>query len=78
MSRYKKLDGLTITESKEVYFFDLFINPFQVESFYETEVEFTNETGMRVSQPCCYLTTKSGENHNVLGSAEEIEKILEC
>lgn len=78
MSRYKKLDALTISESKEVFFFDLFINPFQVESFYETDVEFTNESGKREMHPCCYITTKSGSSHNVLGTSEEIIKQLEC
>lgn len=78
MSRYKRLKALTISEEREVFFFDLHINPFQVESFYDTEVEFTNEDGMRVTKVCCYMTTKSGERHYVLGSSKEMEKLLEC
>jgi len=78
MSRYKKLEGLTIGEHKEVFFFELYINPFQIESFYETEVEFTNEDEMRVVRVCCYITTKSGERHHVMGTAKQLINQLEC
>lgn len=78
MSRYKKLEGVTIGESKEVFFFELYINPFQIESFYETEIEFTNEDEMRVVRMCCFLITKSGERHHVMGTAKQLIKQLEC
>ena len=77
MSRYTKLEGVIISDDKEVFFFDLYLNPFQVESIYESEVSFYSGR-KKETRSCCHLIMKSGTTHDVLGSVGNIINLLEC
>ena len=79
MSRFISFESITIQKNGDTEFFDFMINPFQIESMYQTEVSYDCvESGERITEPCCYIMTKSGARHNVMGTLESVIKRLEC
>jgi hypothetical protein len=76
MGRFIKLNAYEITVDGEVVSFDLMINPFQIESYIETDLNFHDDVISQV-KPCIKLTTKSGIDHNILMNIGEFEKAIE-
>jgi hypothetical protein len=80
MSRFVKLEAVSVDEQDgSVSFYELRINPFQVESFYETDITYDSiETMERMTDRCCSITTKSGDKYTVMGNSDTIEQRLTC
>ena len=76
MGRFIKLNAYEITGEGEVVSFDLMINPFQIESYIETDLQFHEDMISQI-RSCVKFTTKSGIDHNVLMSLGEFERAIE-
>lgn len=76
MSRFIKLTSF-FYEDDLLYFNDLWINPFQIESYTETEVSYTDENGIGIERNGVNLVTKSGQEWGVLLSADEFAALVE-
>jgi hypothetical protein len=48
-----------------IWFNDLWINPFQIESFLETDITYTDPSGEQVETNGTKIYTKSGMEHDV-------------
>lgn len=60
-------------EDDMLFFHDLKINPFSIESYYETSIGWTNEDGEHLDGPAVKLFTKSGFDYDVRISLEDFE-----
>lgn len=79
MPRFVTLEAVSIDKSRNVTFYDFCLNPFQVESFYESEISYDNvDTLEAVTRVCCTLRTKSGAVHTILGDMDKMKAIVEC
>jgi hypothetical protein len=79
MSRFVLMEAVSIDKSKNVTFYDFYLNPFQIESFYESEVSYDRDDTLETeTKECCTLRTKSGAVHTVLLNTEEMKSIIEC
>lgn len=76
MSRFIKLTSF-FYEDDLLYFNDLWINPFQIESYTETEVSYTDENGIGIERNGVNIVTKSGQEWGVLLSADEFAALVE-
>ena len=73
--RFIKLPCYTTTDGM-VFFSDIFINPFQIESYYEVEISYKDESGIPVSKQGVKIATKSGLDHDIDLPIKEFENIL--
>jgi hypothetical protein len=73
MSRFTSIPTLTYTET-ESYVKNLWVNPFQIESFYEIEISYTDDNGNNVTCDGIRVLTKAGDEWDALLS---IDKFLE-
>ena len=55
-----------------IWFHDLYINPFQIESITETLVEYATPDGENVEHAGCTIVTKSGQEHDINMSPEDL------
>ena len=79
MPRFVTLEAVSIDKNKNVTFYDFCLNPFQVESFYESEISYDNVDSLdAVTQACCTIRTKSGAVHTILGDMDKMKSIVEC
>jgi hypothetical protein len=76
MSRFIKIPSF-FYEDNLLYFNDLWINPFQIESYIETDISYTDETGMHIDRTGVKLFTKGGLEWGVMMTIEEFERIIE-
>lgn len=76
MSRFIKLPGFFF-EDELLFFHDVWINPFQVESFICLDMSYTNEEGMNVEVNGSKLFTKSGVEYDINLPPEDLEKVLQ-
>jgi hypothetical protein len=76
MSRFIKIPSF-FYEDNLLYFNDLWINPFQIESYIETDISYTDETGMPIEITGVKLFTKGGLEWGVMMTIEEFERIIE-
>jgi hypothetical protein len=76
MSRFIKLPGFFF-EDELLFFHDLWINPFQVESFISLDISYTNDDGMNVEVNGSKIVTKSGVEYDVSLSPEDLIKVLQ-
>jgi hypothetical protein len=72
MSRFAKLEEFFVEEGR-LYFNELWINPFQIESFLPLEVSYINDTNEEVDMLATKIITKSGMEHNIKILPEELE-----
>lgn len=75
MSRFIKLPTYFYLED-ELYFGDLYINPFQIESFQEAKIEYIDENGIEISRDGVNVTTKSGIEHGLLVPLQEFLEVI--
>lgn len=75
MSRFIKLEAFFIEEGR-LYFFNLWVNPFQVESFMELTVNYTGEEGEDVEIVGTKIITKSGEEYDINMGPDSLESLL--
>lgn len=75
MSRFIKLPSLFFDDDL-MYFSDIWINPFQVESFVSLDISYTNEHGEEVDVYGTKIITKSGQEHDINLPVKEIERLL--
>lgn len=75
MSRFVKLPSF-FYENNLLYFNDLWINPFQIESYIETDMSYTDENGIDIERTAVKVYTKSGIEWGVLLTPEEFESVL--
>lgn len=75
MSRFIKLPSLFFDEDL-MYFSDIWINPFQVESFVSLDLSYTNELGEEVEVNGTKITTKSGDEHDINLPVKDVERLL--
>lgn len=76
MSRFIKLPTFFYLED-ELYFGDLYINPFQIESFQESKIEYIDENGIEISRDGVNITTKSGIEHGILMHVQEFIGLIQ-
>lgn len=76
MSRFIKLPSF-FYENNLLYFNDLWINPFQIESYIETDISYTDENGDHVDRNGVKIFTKGAMEWGVLLTIEEFQKIIE-
>jgi hypothetical protein len=76
MSRFIKIPSF-FYEDNLLYFNDLWINPFQVESYIETDISYTDDSGIPVERNGVKVFTKGGMEWGVLLTIEEFERIIE-
>lgn len=74
--RYIKIDSYFVEEGR-VYFCDLYINPFQIESFHETEISYTTDVGEAGMRGTTHIRTKSGEEHDIDMPIEQFAMLME-
>jgi hypothetical protein len=72
MSRFIKLPSF-FYEDNLLYFNDLWINPFQIESYTETEVSYTDENGIAIERTGVNIITRSGQEWGILLDVEQFE-----
>lgn len=58
-------------EDELIWFNDLYIIPFQIESFIETDVSYNTPDGESVDTTGVKIWTKSGREHDILLTLEE-------
>lgn len=75
MSRFVKLPSF-FYEDNLLYFNDLWINPFQIESYTETDIAYTDENGISIERNGVKLITKSGQEWGVLLTVEEFASVV--
>lgn len=63
-------------EDNLIWFSDLWINPFQIEFFVETDITYTSPEGEHVETNGTKIYTKSGMEHEVNLTIEEFLKLL--
>ena len=63
-------------EDSLIWFSDLWINPFQIESFVETDIRYTSPEGDEVETNGTKIFTKSGMEHEVNLTIEEFSKYI--
>lgn len=64
-------------EDELVYFADVYLNPFQIESFYQTALDYKNEDGDNISEEGVKLITKSGAEIEIRMPIDEFISSLE-
>ena len=57
-----------------IWFSDLWINPFQIESLVETDIKYTSPEGDEVETNGTKIFTKSGMEHDINMTTEELIK----
>jgi hypothetical protein len=62
--RYTKLESV-LSEEDGTIMYDLYLNPFCIESFYECHIEYTDPDGNQVERVGTIVTTKSGGEYTV-------------
>ena len=77
MARFLKLSSCSITEDGDIISFDLYINPFQIESFIESDLKYTDSIGTSISTPCISIVTKTGSEHCILMKINEFRNLVE-
>ncbi len=70
-SRFIELPAIEVDEIG-IKFYKLKINPFNIESFYETEIIFDDAKDIQA----CKLITKSGCEYDIDLSIDKLEEIL--
>lgn len=75
MSRFIKLEAFFVNEGR-LFFYDLWVNPFQVEAFMELTVNYIGEDNEDVELVATKFITKSGEEFDVNISPSEAEAKL--
>jgi hypothetical protein len=75
MSRFTKLDEFFVEDGR-LYFNDLWINPFQIESYLPLEVSYIDDNNQEVDMIATKIITKSGMEHNIKLLPEELEPKL--
>lgn len=75
MSRFIKLEAFFVNEGR-LFFYDLWVNPFQVEAFMELTVNYINEDNQDVEMVATKIITKSGEEYDVSLAPSEAEAKL--
>ena len=76
MSRFIKLPGFFF-EDELLFFHDLWINPFQVESFISLDISYTNDDGMNVEVNGSKIITRSGVEYDVNLPPEDLVTVLQ-
>jgi hypothetical protein len=76
MSRFIKIPSF-FYEDNLLYFNDLWINPFQIESYIETDISYTDDNGIHIERNGVKVFTKGGMEWGVLLTIEEFERIVE-
>jgi len=59
-----------------IWFHDLYINPFQIESFTENDITYTDPDGLQIVKNGSTIITKSGAEHDINLSPEELMPLL--
>jgi hypothetical protein len=59
-----------------IWFHDLYINPFQIESVTEIDITYTNPEGENVESKGSSIMTKSGNEHDINMSPEDLLLII--
>jgi hypothetical protein len=75
MSRFVKLPMFYFEEDL-MYFSEMWINPFQIESFVSLDLSYTNEFGVEVDVNGSRITTKSGLDYDINLTVRDLEKLL--
>lgn len=76
MSRFVRVPSF-FYEKDLLYFNDVWINPFQVESFIETDISYTDENGIHIERNGVKAFTKGGMEWGILLTIEEFRRIVE-
>jgi len=75
MSRFTSIPTLTYEED-ESYVKNLWVNPFQIESFYEIEISYTDDHGDNVTCDGVRVLTKSGDEWDALVTIGQFLEIV--
>lgn len=75
MERFIKLPAF-IYEEGLIWFHDLYINPFQIESIIELDIEYISPEGESVQRTGSSIITKSGVEHDIDMSPDELVKTI--
>jgi hypothetical protein len=75
MSRFTPIPTMTYEET-ESYVKNLWVNPFQIESFYEIEISYTDDDGNDVQCDGVRVLTKAGDEWDAMLSIDEFLKIV--
>lgn len=59
-----------------IWFHDLHINPFQIESITEANISYTGPDGNQIESVGSSILTKSGHEHDINMSPEELMSII--
>lgn len=65
---------MCFAEDGAIYTSELRINPFQIEAYVSTTIEYTDEMGMIHEEACVQIYTKGGLDFNLLMTMEEFEE----
>lgn len=65
-----------IYEDGLIWFHDLYINPFQIESVVEIDISYTSPEGESVETKGSSIVTKSGCEHDINMSPEDLILII--
>lgn len=71
--RYLTLPA-AIVEDEDVKFCDVRINPFSIDFYFEAEIEYENEEGSMAYFSTTRITTRTGNEIDIMMSIEEFEK----
>ena len=63
-------------EDNLIWFNDLWINPFQIESFTETDIEYNTPEGEHVNTTGVKINTRSGREHDLNMTLDEFTKAI--
>lgn len=65
---------MCFAEEGAIYTSDLRINPFNIEAYVSTKIEYTDDMGMMHEETCTRIYTKGGLDFDLLMTVEEFEE----
>ena len=77
MGRFVILPAYDINEDGSILSYDMRVNPFQIESYVETDLNYIDELTVSNSRPSIRISMKSGIEHNIVLGIEEFENAIE-
>ena len=75
MERFIKLPGFFYDDGL-IWFHDLYINPFQIESVTEIDITYTSPEGEHIEATGSNIVTKSGCEHDINLSPDDLMLLI--